>query len=372
MKKKKLLSLITAAAIAVSFTACGSSSDSSSLSSVSSSASVSSEISSTTSSSEVSETTESASKTSPESETSDGDLTEIDIVLDWYPNAIHTFLYYAIDNGYFAEEGLEVNPISPADSVDAINFVASGNAEIGLTYPIEVVQSIESGMPVKALASACQLSLGCMVSLASNEDITSDMTTLEGKTVGYSGSTSSEAIIRTIAGNAGLSDDDYELINVGFDLVTSLTTGSVDIVDGIFINDEVVTMQNAGYDLNIYTYSDYGFPELYGLVMAVNSDSYDADPELYEGFLRACEKGFEDMKADEDAAVELIMSEMNSDDNPLDEDQQRESYQILMEKMETEDEPFLSMSEERWQEIIDWMSESDLVETDITPSDVTV
>lgn len=359
MKKKKLLSLTTAIIFAFSLTACSGGFSTASSNSTSSAESGSSSVSSVSASA------------SSEAETDNNEsLTEIDVVLDWYPNAIHTFLYYAIDNGYFAEEGLEVNLISPADSVDALNFVASGNAEIGLTYPIEIIQSIESGMPVKALASACQLSLGCMVSLASNENITSDMSSLAGHTVGYTGSTSSEAIIRTIANNAGLTDDDYELINVGFDLTTSLTTGSVDIVDGIFINDEVVTMENAGYELNVYTYSDYGLPELYGLVMAVNSDLYDADPEIYEGFLRACEKGFEDMKSDEDAAVDLIMSEMNSDDNPLDEDQQRESYQILIEKMETEDEPFLSMSDERWQELIDWMEESDLVESDITPSDI--
>ena len=33
---------------------------------------------------------------------------EINVVLDWYPNAVHTFIYTAIERGYYAEEGLDV------------------------------------------------------------------------------------------------------------------------------------------------------------------------------------------------------------------------------------------------------------------------
>ena len=37
----------------------------------------------------------------------DGELETIDVVLDWYPNAVHAFLYEAEEKGYFAEEGLQ-------------------------------------------------------------------------------------------------------------------------------------------------------------------------------------------------------------------------------------------------------------------------
>ena len=39
----------------------------------------------------------------------DGELRELNVVLDWYPNALHAFLYEAIEKGYYAEEGLQVN-----------------------------------------------------------------------------------------------------------------------------------------------------------------------------------------------------------------------------------------------------------------------
>lgn len=360
MKLKKIAALLLAAGLAAGLCACGQDNAGADTSAEGSSAS----------STESAASSESGASSESSTEAS-GELTEIDVVLDWYPNAIHTFLYEAIDNGYFEEAGLSVNLISPAQSVDAITFVASGKAQIGLTYPVEIAQAAESDMPVKALASVCAKQLDCLCALSSNTDITSDMTSLKGKKVGYAGTTLSEATIRTITRDAGLADDDYELIDVGFDLVTSLTTGSVDLVVGTFLNDEVVTMEQAGYELNIFEEADYGFPDMYGVVMAVNSDDYEANKEIYEAFLNACEQGYADMTADEDDALELIMSEMNSDDNPLDEEQQRQSYEILMEKMASEEEPFLSMSEEKWQNILDWMQEAGLIETELTAADVT-
>lgn len=363
MKIKKIAAILTAGVLMAGMTACGGGS--------STEASKSDEKSASVESSAVSEGSETA-ESSQEAETGDKELKEIDVVLDWYPNAIHTFLYEAANNGYFEEEGLKVNLISPAESIDAITFVASGKAQIGLTYPVEIVQANENDMPVKALAAVAQKPLGCLCSLKENTDVTSDMSSLKGKKVGYSGTAAGEAVIRTITRNAGLEDSDYELINVGFDLVTSLTTKSVDIVGGTFINDEVVTMENAGYELNVYNEEDYGVPLRYGLVMAVNDDAYNADPETYKAFLRACDKGFQDMIADEDAALDVIMNDMNSDDNPLDEVQQRESYEILIKLMQTDDAKFLSMSDDTWQAVIDWMNESGLADTELTAKDITI
>ena len=68
-------------------------------------------------------------------ENSNSDLRELTVVLDWYPNALHAFLYQAEQAGYFAEEGLTVNIQPPAGVNDAMSMVAAGKADIGLYYP---------------------------------------------------------------------------------------------------------------------------------------------------------------------------------------------------------------------------------------------
>ena len=43
-------------------------------------------------------------------------LEEINVVLDWYPNAVHSFIYDAIKKGYYEQEGLKVNIVFPSNT----------------------------------------------------------------------------------------------------------------------------------------------------------------------------------------------------------------------------------------------------------------
>ena len=54
----------------------------------------------------------------------DGELETIDVVLDWYPNAVHAFLYEAEEKGFFAEEGLQVNILFPSNASDPLTMTA--------------------------------------------------------------------------------------------------------------------------------------------------------------------------------------------------------------------------------------------------------
>ena len=53
------------------------------------------------------------------------ELTDITLVLDWTPNTNHTGFYIAQDQGYFAEEGLNVSIVQPPED-GAVAMVASG------------------------------------------------------------------------------------------------------------------------------------------------------------------------------------------------------------------------------------------------------
>ena len=76
------------------------------------------------------------------------ELRELTVVLDWYPNALHAFLYQAEQAGYFAEEGLTVNIQPPAGVNDAMSMVAAGKADIGLYYQQDVIQArVEQDVP---------------------------------------------------------------------------------------------------------------------------------------------------------------------------------------------------------------------------------
>lgn len=66
---------------------------------------------------------------------------KLTIMLDWYPNAVHSFLYAAEAEGYFAEKGLEVEIQMPADTNDALKLVAAGKVDLALSYQPQVLMA---------------------------------------------------------------------------------------------------------------------------------------------------------------------------------------------------------------------------------------
>ena len=143
---------------------------------------------------------------------------ELDVVLDWYPNALHAFLYVAIEKGYYAEEGLQVNIRFPSNANDAISLVAAGKADIGLYYQQDVIQArADQGVPVKSIGAVVQAPLNIVLSLK-DKNITSPAD-LVGKTVGYAGTELSEALIRSIMNYVGADYSDVTMIDVGLSLI---------------------------------------------------------------------------------------------------------------------------------------------------------
>ncbi len=292
----------------------------------------------------------------------DTELKEMDVVLDWYPNALHAFLYEAIDKGYFAEEGLKVNIRFPSNANDAISMVAAGKADIGLYYQQDVIQArANQDVPVKSIAAVVQAPLNIILSLK-EKNITSP-SDLVGKTIGYAGTELSEALIRSIMADAGADYSDVTMIDVGFDLMSSMTTGNVDATIGCLVNHEVPQMEEEGFEVNWFDLDDYGVPTYYEGVFLANDDAIENDAETLKAFLRACAKGFADMQADPEEALRILLDNQNAENFPLSETVERKSIEVLLPLMETADAKFLSQSDDCWQENIDWMLSQGLIET---------
>ena len=297
------------------------------------------------------------------------ELRELTVVLDWYPNALHAFLYQAEQAGYFAEEGLTVNIQPPAGVNDAMSMVAAGKADIGLYYQQDVIQArVEQGVPVKSIAAVVQAPLNIILSLK-EKDIT-EPADLAGKTVGYAGTELSEALVHSIMQKSGQDPNSVELIDVGFDLMSSMVTGNVDATIGCLVNHEVPQMEKEGFEVNYFFPDDFGVPQYYEGIFLANDDMIENEPEVLAGFLRGCQKGFEDFKNDTDAVLQVLLDNQDESNFPLDPDVEKQSCQTLLPLMETADAPFLSQSESCWQENIDWMYEEGLISTKPDVSEV--
>lgn len=297
------------------------------------------------------------------------DLRDVDVVLDWYPNALHAFMYVAMEKGYYEEEGLRVQIRFPSNTNDALSLVAAGKAEIGLYYQHDVIQArANQNVPVKSIGAVVQGPLNIILSLKDKE-ITSP-SDLVGKTVGYAGTELSEALVRSIMQNVGADDSDVTMVDVGFDLMNAMTTDNVDATIGCLVNHEVPQMEEEGFAVNWFDLDDYGVPTNYEGVFVANDETIEKDSALLCAFLRASAKGFADMQADPEEALAILLANQNAENFPLSETVERKSMETLLPMMETAEASFLSQTEACWQENIDWLYESGLIGAPVDPAEV--
>lgn len=304
-----------------------------------------------------------------EHEQETNELEEIDVVLDWYPNAVHGFIYEAIDKGYYEQEGLKVNILFPSNTNDAISLTAAGKADVGIYYMQDVVMArVNEDIPVKAIGTIVQAPLSIILSLKEkNIETPAD---LVGKKVGYSGTALSEAYVETIIEYVGENKDDLEFIDVGFDIMSSITTGNVDATIGAMINHEVPQMEEQGLEVNYFLFSQYGVPDYYELVFVAGEKQLDESSEKLAKFLKASKKGFDDMKANKEEALEILLKYQNINNFPLSESVEKKSLEYLIPVMETENIPFLHQGKEVWQNNIDWLFEKGLINEKIDASEM--
>src|SRR5690606_1873200 len=122
---------------------------------------------------------------------------KVSIMLDWYPNAVHSFLYIAQDKGYFEEEGIEVDIQFPANPSDPINLAAAGKVTLGITYqPDVLIAKTEQSIGIKSVGALVRSPLN-HVAFLGKSGIASPKD-LEGKTVGYTGIPLNEAMLETM------------------------------------------------------------------------------------------------------------------------------------------------------------------------------
>ena len=292
--------------------------------------------------------------------TENNGLEDFSIVLDWYPNAIHSFLYVAQEKGYFAEEGLNLVVNFPANTNDGISLPAAGKADVGIYYLQDaILTAVEEDVPIVSIGAVAQESLNVVIALKeSGIDGPED---LAGKKIGYAGTALSEAQVECMLENAGVSADECELIDVGFDLLTATTTGQVDATIGNMVNHEVPQLEEQGIEINYFFPTAFGVPEYYELVFLAGQDAVENNPEKLQKFLRAVEKGFDFMQENPEEALQILLDNQNEENFPLSPTVEKASMDMLLPAMEKADAPFMTQDIAIWQQNADWLYERGLL-----------
>ncbi|MEM1007275.1 MAG: ABC transporter substrate-binding protein, partial [Pseudomonadota bacterium] len=90
---------------------------------------------------------------------------QMTILLDWFINPDHGPIIVAQENGYFADQGLQVEIIPPADPSAPPRLVAAGQADLAVSYQPQLHLQIHEGLPLKRVGTLVATPLNCLLVL---------------------------------------------------------------------------------------------------------------------------------------------------------------------------------------------------------------
>lgn len=197
------------------------------------------------------------------------------VILDWFVNPDHGPLIIAEEKGYFAEQGLEVEIVAPADPADPPKLVAAGEADLAISYQPQLHLQVHEGLPLIRVGTLVATPLNCLLVLADGPIKTP--ADLKGGKVGYSVAGVEEALLGAVLGKYGLTLPDVELVNVNWSLSPAIMSGQVDAVIGAFRNFELNQMDIEGVKGKCFYLEEEGLPAYDELIYVAKTDTMDAD-----------------------------------------------------------------------------------------------
>ncbi|HEY9308923.1 MAG TPA: ABC transporter substrate-binding protein [Microbacterium sp.] len=299
------------------------------------------------------------------------ELTDVTVVLGWFPNAESGGFYTAQQLGYYEEAGLNVTIEPGGPQVSGTQLVASGRAQFGITGSgaNEIVQAQDEGIPLVAVNAIIQESITGMM-VHSDTGITSFEET-DGM---------------TWVNSAGVLGPEWVKHEYGIDFESMQYTGSLAnfirdpnlVQQGIAPNEPYVAHKEGDLAVTFLPFSEAGFNP-YNTVTYVTQDYLAENREVVEAFVEASNEGWRDYMGDVDIATQIndyLISEVDDQLDPellwFEWDAQRD-YVLTAEGADK----IGAMTEERWQTLIDQLNtlgmldDPDVAVTDVADLTVT-
>ena len=207
------------------------------------------------------------------------------LLLDWFVNPDHAPIIVAREKGFFADQGLQVEVIAPADPSDPPKLIAAGKGDLAISYQPQIHLQVAEGLPLIRVGTLVSTPLNCLLVL--KDGPIKKISDLKGKKVGFSVAGVEEALLTAILGKHGLKMSDIELVNVNWSLSPSLMSKQVDAVLGAYRNFELNQMEIEKVPGRCFYVEEEGVPTYDELIYIANTKLMDKGK--IRRFLRATE-----------------------------------------------------------------------------------
>lgn len=287
------------------------------------------------------------------------ELKPVSIVLDWTPNTNHTGLYVAQKQGFFKEQGLEVEILLPGEA-GADQVVASGQADFGISYQESVTEARVQDVPIVSIGAVIQHNTSGFAAPA-DRGIKSPAD-FEGKTYGGWGAPVETAVIESLMKQEDADVSKVENINMGnSDFFTAVERGDIDFA-WIYYAWTGVEAELRDMELDMVYLTDYSEKlDYYTPVIVTNEKKIANDPETVKAFMAAVSQGYKYAIENPSEAADILIEAVPD----LDPELVKASQEWLSPKYQDDAKQWGIQSKEVWENYASWMYENGLLEADL-------
>ena len=232
----------------------------------------------------------------------------VTVQLSWFHGVEYAGFYAVLENGYYAEENLNVNLTAGGPEINPIDEVQTGKAQFGITSGDSIIIAKTNQQNFVAVATIFKENPLAITSLT--KDNIEKPADLVGKTIGvYSLDLSNffDLPFLALLSRTGLERDsmNYALIE-DFQGANEIKAGNMDAMSGMFATDQQVMAQGAGDELNFIYYKDYGYDVYINTIFTTETFKND-NPDLIHRFIKATMKGYQNALENTEEAAALAV-----------------------------------------------------------------
>ena len=294
---------------------------------------------------------------SPEPSPSSSELTKVTLALNWFPEAEHGGYYAALVNGYFKEEGLDVEIQPGGPGVPIIQNVATKRVMFGIANADQVLVGRNEQADVVALLAPLQMSPRCIMvhkksGIRRLEDL-KDMTLAAG---------SGKAYLEYLKTQVNL--ENVQLVPYAGS--SALFLKNENFAQQGYVFSEPFVARREGADPHVLMVSEIGFNP-YTSLLVTHGETISGQEELVAKVVRASRRGWQDYLANPktvNAYIHKVNPEMDM-----------ESLQFGVEAIKPLCLPgnmspteLGVMTLDRWQALSDQLKEIDWLDAQLDPA----
>jgi NitT/TauT family transport system substrate-binding protein len=227
-------------------------------------------------------------------------LRHVRLPMGYIPSVQFAPFYVAVEKGYFAAEGLEIE-FDYSFETNGVQLVGAGQLPFAVVSGEQVLLARAQGLPVVYVMGWFQkFPVAVIAKAESGIQAPAD---LRGKRIGSPVLEGASYVgLRALLAEAGVAPQDVTVEAVGFNQVAALSAGQVDAAV-VYSNNEPIRLAAEGEDLSVIEVSEHVALAANGIL--TNEETIAREPELVHGFVRALTRAVADTIAAPDEAYTI-------------------------------------------------------------------